>query len=163
MKESENESGSTPMYNCTSLTEQFKCVMKAPDKVFMIRGNHETRSVNGWEGFYGAGSFIAQCKQRFGPSKVSISCCDTYTTVCTQRNERHNVASCHQTSVRFCGCLEATIWSRLPLLTIVCCITFWAWLQLHLGSDALPRMKLRFSSLAGRVDSDDDDGAGCCS
>jgi len=40
-----------------------------PDKIFMIRGNHETRSVNGWEGFYGQGSFIAQCKTRFGDEK----------------------------------------------------------------------------------------------
>jgi diadenosine tetraphosphatase ApaH/serine/threonine PP2A family protein phosphatase len=40
-----------------------------PDKVFMIRGNHETRSVNGWEAFYGPGSFIAQCKARFGAHK----------------------------------------------------------------------------------------------
>jgi diadenosine tetraphosphatase ApaH/serine/threonine PP2A family protein phosphatase len=38
-----------------------------PDKVFMLRGNHETRDVNGWEEHYGDRSFIAQCKNRFGP------------------------------------------------------------------------------------------------
>jgi len=39
-----------------------------PDKVFMLRGNHETRDVNGWEEHYGDRSFIAQCKNRFGDS-----------------------------------------------------------------------------------------------
>jgi hypothetical protein len=37
-----------------------------PSKVFMLRGNHETRDVNGWEEHYGDRSFIAQCKNRFG-------------------------------------------------------------------------------------------------
>lgn len=37
-----------------------------PDKVFMLRGNHETRDVNGWEEHYGDRSFLAQCKNRFG-------------------------------------------------------------------------------------------------
>ena len=36
------------------------------DKVFMLRGNHETRDVNGWEEHYGDRSFLAQCKNRFG-------------------------------------------------------------------------------------------------
>ena len=37
-----------------------------PQKVYMLRGNHETRAVNGWESYYGAGSLLAQCKKRFG-------------------------------------------------------------------------------------------------
>lgn len=37
-----------------------------PGKLFMLRGNHETRDVNGWEEHYGDRSFIAQCKSRFG-------------------------------------------------------------------------------------------------
>jgi diadenosine tetraphosphatase ApaH/serine/threonine PP2A family protein phosphatase len=37
-----------------------------PDKVFLLRGNHETRDVNGWEEHYGKRSFIFQCRDRFG-------------------------------------------------------------------------------------------------
>jgi len=37
-----------------------------PGKVFMLRGNHETRDVNGWEDHYGDKSFLYQCKKRFG-------------------------------------------------------------------------------------------------
>ena len=37
-----------------------------PHKVFLLRGNHETRDVNGWEEHYGSRSFIAQCRERFG-------------------------------------------------------------------------------------------------
>lgn len=37
-----------------------------PSKVFMLRGNHETRDVNGWEEHYGERSFLYQCKERFG-------------------------------------------------------------------------------------------------
>jgi hypothetical protein len=32
----------------------------------MLRGNHETRDVNGWEDHYGDRSFLRQCKARFG-------------------------------------------------------------------------------------------------
>lgn len=37
-----------------------------PDKVFLLRGNHETRDVNGWEEHYGERSFLHQCRARFG-------------------------------------------------------------------------------------------------
>ena len=37
-----------------------------PSKVFLLRGNHETRDVNGWEEHYGERSFIWQCRNRFG-------------------------------------------------------------------------------------------------
>jgi len=37
-----------------------------PDKVTLLRGNHETRDVNGWEEHYGPRSFIHQCNERFG-------------------------------------------------------------------------------------------------
>ena len=38
-----------------------------PHKIFMLRGNHETRDVNGWEEHYAEKSFVRQCKDRFGP------------------------------------------------------------------------------------------------
>jgi diadenosine tetraphosphatase ApaH/serine/threonine PP2A family protein phosphatase len=37
-----------------------------PNKVFLLRGNHETRDVNGWEEHYAERSFIYQCRARFG-------------------------------------------------------------------------------------------------
>ncbi|KAJ1423363.1 Metallo-dependent phosphatase-like protein [Ochromonadaceae sp. CCMP2298] len=37
-----------------------------PHKIDLLRGNHETRDVNGWEDHYGEKSFLFQCKQRFG-------------------------------------------------------------------------------------------------
>jgi diadenosine tetraphosphatase ApaH/serine/threonine PP2A family protein phosphatase len=37
-----------------------------PTKVFLLRGNHETRDVNGWEEHYAERSFIWQCRNRFG-------------------------------------------------------------------------------------------------
>jgi diadenosine tetraphosphatase ApaH/serine/threonine PP2A family protein phosphatase len=37
-----------------------------PNKVFLLRGNHETRDVNGWEDHYVEKSFLYQCKDRFG-------------------------------------------------------------------------------------------------
>lgn len=40
--------------------------IQLPHKVFLLRGNHETRDVNGWEEHYGERSFIWQCRNRFG-------------------------------------------------------------------------------------------------
>lgn len=37
-----------------------------PNKVFLLRGNHETRDVNGWEEHYRERSFVYQCRSRFG-------------------------------------------------------------------------------------------------
>lgn len=44
----------------------FAMKLQLPGKVFMLRGNHETRDVNGWEEHYGERSFIYQCRNRFG-------------------------------------------------------------------------------------------------
>lgn len=55
---------------CALLSRCCLCVIiiqiLCPRKVFMLRGNHELRRVNGWEAWYKEGSFIAQCKKRFG-------------------------------------------------------------------------------------------------
>mmetsp|Transcript_19657 Transcript_19657/g.42679 ORF Transcript_19657/g.42679 Transcript_19657/m.42679 type:complete len:573 (-) Transcript_19657:147-1865(-) len=37
-----------------------------PHKIDLLRGNHETRDVNGWEMHYQEKSFLFQCKERFG-------------------------------------------------------------------------------------------------
>jgi len=37
-----------------------------PHKIDLLRGNHETRDVNGWEMHYMEKSFLHQCKERFG-------------------------------------------------------------------------------------------------
>ena len=41
-----------------------KCLL--PNKIFMLRGNHETRECSGWVEHYGDRSFMAQCTSRFG-------------------------------------------------------------------------------------------------
>ena len=49
---------------CVAYLLTMKCSL--PRKVTLLRGNHETRDVNGWEEHYGERSFIAQCRKRFG-------------------------------------------------------------------------------------------------
>lgn len=44
----------------------FAMKQQLPSKVFLLRGNHETRDVNGWEEHYAERSFIWQCRNRFG-------------------------------------------------------------------------------------------------
>jgi len=44
----------------------FAMKYQLPNKVFLLRGNHETRDVNGWEEHYAERSFIYQCRSRFG-------------------------------------------------------------------------------------------------
>ncbi|GBG25641.1 Serine/threonine-protein phosphatase [Hondaea fermentalgiana] len=48
------------------LTYLFSSKVCAPHKLFMLRGNHELRYVNGWEQHYRERSFLWQCKDRFG-------------------------------------------------------------------------------------------------
>ncbi|KAG7393537.1 hypothetical protein PHYPSEUDO_007374 [Phytophthora pseudosyringae] len=43
-----------------------------PGKIFLLRGNHETRAVNGLEAHYGSGCLLAQCKTRFGASEGGV-------------------------------------------------------------------------------------------
>jgi len=53
--------------NCLEVTAYLLAMkLQLPNKVFLLRGNHETRDVNGWEEHYGERSFIYQCRNRFG-------------------------------------------------------------------------------------------------
>lgn len=53
--------------NCLeTIAYLFAMKHQLPSKVFLLRGNHETRDVNGWEEHYGERSFIWQCRNRFG-------------------------------------------------------------------------------------------------
>lgn len=47
----------------------FALKVRQPKKVWMLRGNHETRDVNGWKEHYGDRSFLWQCEHRFGEER----------------------------------------------------------------------------------------------
>mmetsp|Transcript_5507 Transcript_5507/g.8315 ORF Transcript_5507/g.8315 Transcript_5507/m.8315 type:complete len:407 (+) Transcript_5507:380-1600(+) len=44
----------------------FAMKLECPYKMFMLRGNHELRDVNGWVEYYQEKSFLWQCQNRFG-------------------------------------------------------------------------------------------------
>lgn len=56
-----------PLVCCQSIF-MLSCHLQlmCPRKMFMIRGNHELRRVNGWESWYKDGCFLTQCKKQFG-------------------------------------------------------------------------------------------------
>ena len=53
-------------YSIEVLSYLFAQKIMLPDKVFMLRGNHELRSVNGWEAHFGNRCFLGQLKSRYG-------------------------------------------------------------------------------------------------
>ena len=53
-------------YSIEVLSYLFAQKIMLPDKVFMLRGNHELRAVNGWESYYGNRCFLGQLKSRYG-------------------------------------------------------------------------------------------------
>ncbi|CAM9106884.1 unnamed protein product [Phaeothamnion confervicola] len=54
------------MLGLECLAYLFALKIDNPDKLFMLRGNHELRDVNGWVEHYGERSFLWQCQNRFG-------------------------------------------------------------------------------------------------
>lgn len=56
-------------YGIEILAYLFAMKLQQNTKLYMLRGNHETRAVNGWEEYYKERSFLAQCKNRFGEKK----------------------------------------------------------------------------------------------
>ena len=53
-------------YSIEVLSYLFAQKIMLPDKVFLLRGNHELRAVNGWESYYGNRCFLGQLKSRYG-------------------------------------------------------------------------------------------------
>ncbi|KAK8816195.1 hypothetical protein WA556_001140, partial [Blastocystis sp. ATCC 50177/Nand II] len=53
-------------YSIEVLTYLFAQKIMLPDKVFLLRGNHELRAVNGWESYYGDRCFLGQLKKKYG-------------------------------------------------------------------------------------------------
>ncbi|CAM9106958.1 unnamed protein product [Phaeothamnion confervicola] len=54
------------MSSLECLAYLFALKIANPEKMFMLRGNHELRDVNGWVEHYGERSFLWQCQNRFG-------------------------------------------------------------------------------------------------
>eukprot|EP00611_Tribonema_gayanum_P002765 TRINITY_DN1209_c0_g1_i1.p1 TRINITY_DN1209_c0_g1~~TRINITY_DN1209_c0_g1_i1.p1 ORF type:complete len:170 (+),score=41.73 TRINITY_DN1209_c0_g1_i1:1497-2006(+) len=54
------------MLGLECLAYLFALKIENPGKLFMLRGNHELRDVNGWIDHYGERSFLWQCQNRFG-------------------------------------------------------------------------------------------------
>ena len=53
-------------YGLEVIAYLFSQKLAVRDKLFLIRGNHELRAVNGWVEHYQRGSFLWQCQNRFG-------------------------------------------------------------------------------------------------
>jgi diadenosine tetraphosphatase ApaH/serine/threonine PP2A family protein phosphatase len=54
------------MQGLECLAYLFSLKVENPAKIYMLRGNHELRDVNGWVEHYGEKSFLWQCQARFG-------------------------------------------------------------------------------------------------
>ncbi|CAM9848625.1 unnamed protein product [Chrysoparadoxa australica] len=54
------------MYSLECVAYLFAMKIICPNKVFLLRGNHELRDVNSWEDYYQEGCFLWQCKNKFG-------------------------------------------------------------------------------------------------
>ena len=53
------------MYGLEILAYIFAQKIMLPEKVFLLRGNHEVKVVNGYDKFYGNRCFLGQLKERF--------------------------------------------------------------------------------------------------